>query len=170
MESRIRIAVRAAGAALLAFAGATAGVASSPEVAVEIAVAREVVTHDASGAARVRLEPVGTVRPGDVLVYTLRAENRGVAPALEARVEDPIPMGTRVILESVPTRGLRAEASLDGGSSWQTFPATVRVRGEDGVTRDVPAPAASYTHLRWSLGEPLAPGASRDLSFKVQVQ
>ena len=170
MESGHRFASPAARVALAALTVVSATLASVPEVAVEIAVAREVVERDASGAERVKLEPVGAVRPGDVLVYTLRAENRGAAPALSARIEDPIPAGTLVILESVPTVGVAAEASLDGGSSWQAFPATVRVVGADGVARDVPAPASSYTHLRWSLAEPLAAGAARDLRFKVRVR
>jgi uncharacterized repeat protein (TIGR01451 family) len=138
----------------------------APKVTVSVDVEREVQRGGDTAAER---EPVDIARPGDVLVYTVRASNVGNAAAIGARVEDPIPSGTVLIPESVSTVTASPSASLDGGKTWTTFPAMVRETAEDGTERTVPAPAEQYTHLRWALDGALPPGESRDLSFKVRV-
>lgn len=150
----------------LAAVFATAAIAQvpTPKVTVSVDVEREIARGDA-----VEREPVDVARPGDVLVYTVRASNVGDAAAVGARVEDPIPSGTVLIPESVSTGAASPSASLDGGKTWTTFPAMVRETAEDGTERTVPAPAERYTHLRWALDGALPPGESRDLSFKVRV-
>ena len=147
---------------------ATAAIAQvpAPKVTVSVDVEREIRRGDDDVVER---EPVDVARPGDVLVYTVRASNVGNAAAIGARVEDPIPTGTVLIPESVSTGAASPSASLDGGKTWTTFPAMVRETAEDGTERTVPAPAARYTHLRWALDGALPPGESRDLSFKVRV-
>jgi len=70
----------------------------------------------------------------------------------------------------VSTGGATVHASLDGGKSWQAFPASLSVRQEDGTVREVAAPATSYTHLRWTFHDPLAPGEEREVLFKVRIQ
>jgi uncharacterized repeat protein (TIGR01451 family) len=144
-------------------------VAQVPDVAVEVDVAREVVEVREDGSRSVSVEPVDVTRPGDVLVYTVRATNVGDAPAIAPRVDDPIPVGTVLIVDSVDHRGPRPHASLDGGTTWTPFPAfETRVR-EDGTTVQVPAAPEAYTHLRWVWDDALDPGASADLTFKVRV-
>ena len=151
------------------FATATLAQVPAPKVTVAIDVAREVARTDDTGVPAVEREPVDVARPGDVLVYTVRASNVGDAAAIDARVEDPIPSGTVLIPDSVSTAAASPSASLDGGRTWTSFPATVRETAEDGTVRTVPAPPGSYTHLRWSLDGALPPGETRDLSFKVRV-
>ena len=146
---------------------ATAAVAQTPAPKVTISV--DVESEIARGDDDAEREPVDVARPGDVLVYTVRASNVGDAAAIGARVEDPIPSGTVLIPESVSTATASPSASLDGGKTWTAFPAMVRETAEDGTERTVPAPAERYTHLRWSLEGALPPGESRDLSFKVRV-
>jgi len=141
----------------------------APKVSVVVAVEREVVRVADDGTRVVSREEVRRATPGDVLVYTVRAHNVGDAPALAARVDDPIPAGTVLMLDSIEATRAATSASLDGGGSWVPFPATVTTVGEDGVEREVPAPADRYTHLRWVLDGSLAPGESRDVSFKVRV-
>lgn len=148
---------------------ATAAVAQvpAPKVTVAVDVERE-ITRPGDGDV-VEREPVDVARPGDVLVYTVRASNIGDAEAIGARVEDPIPPGTVLIPESVSSPTASPSASLDGGKTWTSFPAMVRETTEDGTVRTVPAPGERYTHLRWALDGALHPGESRDLSFKVRV-
>lgn len=147
----------------------TTGAAQTPEVAVSVTVEREVVRLDENGRAVTEREPVDVARPGDVLVYTLRAVNQGVAPALGTRIVDPVPSGTVLLLDEVPAAGAPDRASLDGGRSWQDFPARVQQLDASGRPRVIAAPAESYTHLRWDLLAPLAPGETRDVTFKVRV-
>jgi len=141
-----------------------------PQVAVNIAVEREVTKTDADGQQVQYREPVDTAFPGDVLVYTLRAENVGNGPAVNTRLEDPIPQGTVLIPNSVLLDGAEVLASLDDGSSWQPFPVRIDHAGDDGAREKVPAPAEAYTNLRWVLAGNLDPGEHREVSFKVRIQ
>ena len=163
--SFLRLLVLAATAPVLA--AAPAPDTAPPRLEVTVAVQREVTRVDVNGRSQVVLEPVKTANPGDVLVYRLRATNVGLAPAREARIEDPIPAGTVLVPDSV---GKNVHASLDGGKTWQAFPATVPRKRDDGQVERVPAPANAYTHLRWVLEQPLPPGGSTEVGFKVQVQ
>jgi len=138
----------------------------APRLTVSVDVEREIKRGDDGAVER---EPVDAARPGDVLVYTVRASNVGDADAIGARIEDPIPQGTVLIPDSVSSGTASPSASLDGGKTWTSFPATVRETDEDGTERTVPAPADRYTHLRWALDGAIPPGESRDLSFKVRV-
>ena len=141
-----------------------------PSVAVEVRVEREKVRTEADGRQVTYREPVEAATPGDTLVYTIRTENVGDRPALNTNVEDPVPPGTTLDMASVSTAGAKVDASLDGGKSWQAFPARLSVKQADGTVREVPAPATSYTNLRWTFREPLAPGEEREVLFKVRIQ
>lgn len=161
------IAAVAAAACWSAPAEATPG---TPNVEVSVHVEKEVVKTDASGRPIVERKPVTAAAVGDVLVYTLRAKNNGDGPALSPRLEDPIPAGTILVLESLSAAGGALAASLDGGASWQPFPATVARTNAQGREERVAAPAESYTHLRWVLAGPLKPGEGKEVSFKVRVR
>ena len=143
-------------AALGAAATAAVATAGSPRLEVNVRVEREVVKDDPSGRRVVHREPVGVASPGDTLVYTLEARNAAD--------------GTTLVVDSVERAGAEISASLDGAKSWVAFPATVERRAEDGSVTRVPAPAEAYTHLRWSLPGAIAPGESRNVSFKVRIR
>lgn len=147
-----------------------AALAAAPRVEVSVRVEREVVKADASGRRVVERRPVDAASPGDVLVYTLVARNTGEGPAIHPSLEDPIPVGTELVVDSIDHDVASPAASLDGGKTWQAFPATVERRTDDGRVETVPAPPASYTHLRWTLSGPLGPGESKDVSFKVRIR
>jgi len=144
--------------------------ASVPTIDVAVQAHKEVVQVDASGKRAVALKPATEAATGDVLVYTLRARNTGTGPAMSPRIEDPIPAGTVLVLESIAMDGYAIEASLDGGKTWQSFPATVTRKNDQGVDETVAAPAELYTTLRWVLDGPLQPGDGKDVSFKVRIR
>ncbi len=157
--------------ALLAVCAAslTLAAAPAPKVEVSVSVERESVRVDASGKTHVERTPVQVANPGDVLVYTVKAHNAGDGPALEASLEDPLPPGTELVVDSLENGQASALASLDGGKTWQPYPARVERRLPDGKVETVAAPPAAYTHLRWTLSGPLAAGESKDVRFKVRV-
>lgn len=155
--------------AAVAVVGAQAQ-ASVPKIDVTVQAHKEVVRVDASGKKAVELKPATEAATGDVIVYTLRASNTGTGPAMSPRIEDPIPAGTVLVLDSLAKDGYAIEASLDGGKTWQPFPATVTRRNAKGVEETVPAPAELYTTLRWVLNGPLQPGDGKDVSFKVRIR
>ena len=140
-----------------------------PNVVLAVGVEREEVLVDDRGRAVVEREPVRQVNPGDLLVYTLTAENQGTAPASRARIQDPIPQGTVLVLDGFDGSPIPTEASIDGGQTWQSFPAEIDMTDAEGNARRAMAPARSYTHLRWVLDGELAPGDSREMTFKVRV-
>lgn len=143
--------------------------AAGPEVSITVQVEREEVRFDEDGLPVVERKPVEVARPGEVLVYTLSAQNRGGVPALRPRIQDPIPAGTVLLLESFGPANHPSSVSVDGGRTWQDFPARVVERTADGSERTVSAPPETYTHLRWVLDGELGPGEARDVSFKVRV-
>lgn len=156
--------------AILAAATVALATAGSPRLEVQVRVEREVVKDDPSGRRVVHREPVGVATPGDTLVYTLEARNAGDAIAVGANLDDPIPEGTTLVVDSIDRAGASISASLDGAKTWVAFPATLERRAEDGSVQRVPAPAEAYTHLRWSLPGAIAPGESRNVSFKVRIR
>ncbi|HKQ62683.1 MAG TPA: hypothetical protein VJS92_15440 [Candidatus Polarisedimenticolaceae bacterium] len=167
MQNRWKLAV---GACVLAIpAMADPGLPGNSPVLVNVQVQREITATDASGRKLVTLEPVKVARPGDVLVYTLRAHNGGIEPAFQARLEDAIPAGTVLIPASVGGDGARVMASLDGGGTWRPFPIEVEHRSPDGRLERAPAPPEAYTNLRW-VAERIDPGQERAVSFKVRIQ
>lgn len=157
-------------AALIVAAMGTQAQASVPKVEVTVNAHKEVVRVDASGKKTVELKPATEAATGDVIVYTLHADNTGTGPAVSPRIEDPIPAGTVLVLDSLAKDGYAIEASLDGGKTWQSFPATVTRKNEKGVEERVAAPAELYTTLRWVLNGPLQPGDGKDVSFKVRIR
>ncbi|HEX4822850.1 MAG TPA: hypothetical protein VFV19_00910 [Candidatus Polarisedimenticolaceae bacterium] len=156
--------------ALAALGLAVAAYASVPKVEVTVQAQKEVVRTDASGKKAVELKPAEEAAAGDTILYTLRASNTGTGPAMSPKIEDPIPVGTVLVLDSVAKDGYAIEASLDGGKTWQTFPATVTRTNTKGMSETVPAPAETYTTLRWVLNGPLQPGDGKDVSFKVRIR
>ena len=154
----------------MSFGLASAALATTPNVQVAIQAHKEVVTVDAHGKKSVSLSPAIEADSGDTIVYVLHAKNSGTGAAVDARIVDPIPTGTVLVLDSVKRDGHRVEASLDGGTTWQAFPATVTRMTAAGQQETVPAPAESYTTLRWVLNGPLQPGDGRDVSFKVRIR
>lgn len=147
--------------------GVTTGV--EPQVIVTIAQAREVAVKAPDGKLTLVREPLTTASIGDVIVYTLTATNMGTVPATDAVVEDPIPAGTILMLESLATRR-PAQASLDNGKTWTAYPATIKQVLTTGAEVEIAAPAERYTNLRWAIDGTLNPGQSRELSFKVRVK
>ena len=165
MSSKSRAAVLAISLGLAAWASA-----NTPTVEVAVTAQKEVVTVDAHGKQAVTLVPATEGKAGDTIVYTLRAKNAGTGTAVDPRIEDPIPAGTVLVVDSVRHDGYRIEASLDGGSTWQAFPAQVTRKNAAGAVEMVAAPAESYTTLRWVLNGPLQPGDGKDGSFKVRIR
>lgn len=172
MERRrsIQTALVVLGLAACLAAPAWAADETKPDMAVKVSLMREVVVSDPQGKPRVELEPVSTTKPGDTLVYKILYTNTGDAPAHNARVVDPIPTGTLLIPASCAPAGSELTASLDGGKTFERFPARRTVSLPDGGTELRDVDPALYTHLAWTSGEPLAPGATRQAQFKVKVR
>lgn len=108
-------------------------------------------------------EAPGVVTPGDKLVFVLGYRNTGAQPATGFTLTNPIPPS----VDFVGTDDASAVVSVDGGKSWGAL-ASLKVANPDGTTR--PAVAADVTHIRWSLGRPIAAGSGGELSFRGVVE
>ncbi len=110
------------------------------------------------------------VRPGELIRYQVELANTGDDEAQRPSALGRIPAGTLFVLESA-TSGphLRVEYSIDGGNTFSPQP-TIEVEGEDGRKRSVPAPASSYTTIRWTWNNPIPSGDSASVFYQVQVR
>ena len=110
----------------------------------------------------VREEP-DVVTPGERLVVVLSYRNKGAEPATGFTLTNPIPAAVAF----TGTDDASASVSVDGGKSWGAL-ASLKVVAADGTSR--PAVAADVTHIRWSLGRPIAAGSGGEVSFRGVVE
>lgn len=112
------------------------------------------------------VEP-GRVRAGEELHYTIRVRNPGAKPVRDVQVTKRLPFGVRYVDGSAVGPSAKAEFSADGGTRFG--PAReLRVAAAGQPAR--PADPGDYTHVRWILQRPLAPGATALLRFRAHFE
>jgi uncharacterized repeat protein (TIGR01451 family) len=116
-------------------------------------------------------DSTGSLRsmPGDIVRYTLMAENTGAQSAHNIEVVDPIPFGTEYVAGSATGEGSAIFYSVDGGNTYSRQP-MIDVRDEQGRVVRKPAPASMYTHVKWVITQPMQPREKRALQLMVRVQ
>ena len=127
----------------------------------EIFVERSVEQTD--GSVTVTLEAPSRVVPGDSLIFVLNYENTGVERAENFVVTNPMPEAVAFV--EVIDEG--AIFSVDGGETFGPL-TELRIASENGVERD--AQAVDVSHVRWTLTDPIAPGATGQLRFRGVVR
>jgi uncharacterized repeat protein (TIGR01451 family) len=111
-----------------------------------------------------------TVKPGEVLRFTLKAENKGDRPAKKLVLAQPIPPGTIYVLNTATAENpVRIVYSIDGGKTFVAKP-TMKVTLPDGKTEARPAPAEAYTHVRWLFDRELLPKTSSKFFYQVKLK
>ena len=146
---------------LALIAPAAAAAASNVTLASNVFVER--VKQDPSGKSSTVLEPPRLVTPGDKLVFELSYKNKGVEPAADFVVTNPIPDSVAY----AGTEGDSALVSIDGGKSWGQL-AALKVEQQDGTMR--PALPSDVTHVRWTFTRAIAAGEAGKLSFRGIVK
>ncbi|HJZ80747.1 MAG TPA: hypothetical protein VKD91_10390 [Pyrinomonadaceae bacterium] len=137
--------------------------AARPEVNVQLAGAVE------RDSKLMPLEKSTVVNPGEILDWTINAENTGNAAALEYKTVGHIPRGTELVADSARADGARTLFSIDGGKSFSPQP-MIEEKQADGSTKRVPAPISMYTEIRYEWADPLAQGGKLSASYKVRVK
>lgn len=129
----------------------------------------EVREKNAQGAeVMTRVEVSKTkVAPGDVVIFTNRYVNKGKLPATGVVVINPVPEHTTYVDMSAEGKGTTIDFSIDGGKKYAA-PNKLTVTAKDGKVR--PALAGDYTHIRWTVTGPLAPGAGGSVSFRARIK
>lgn len=108
-----------------------------------------------------RMLPATRLAQGQVVYYTLRITNPTPVFANKVQVSQMIPANTTYVAGSASGPGADVEFSVDGG---QTFAPARNLKLADGATRATPE---RYTHIRWRLRNPLAPGATALARFRA---
>ena len=117
--------------------------------------------------ARPQLVPAEDLSPGDALVVTVTFLNTTQHALDGVRITQPIPPSMRYLEGSGVGPGSQVLYSVDGGATYGQ-PNELGVVAADGVRRA--ATAADYTHVRWLIKAPLAPGARAFVRFRATVR
>jgi uncharacterized repeat protein (TIGR01451 family) len=128
----------------------------------------EVVQQNAEGKKEVkRIEAAkAKVVPGDTVIFTVSYANTDTKPADRVVVINPVPEHTTYLDKSAEGKGAVIEFSIDGGKTYAA-PEKLVVTVEGKQRR---AAASDYTHIRWTMGKPLAPGAKGNVSFRAVLK
>ncbi len=142
-------------------------------VQIRLAVYKQITVEDEQGNVNtewLELPPPASVQPGDILRYTIAAENQTDQAIANFILTQPIPDPV-IYLPDSSTIDIDAEItySIDNSTTFVERP-TVEVTLENGQVETKPAPPDAYTHIRWTLANPLPPATVVTGQFEVQVQ
>jgi len=122
---------------------------------------------DAEGKTRTERVEAAKVVPGDEVIYTLHFVNEGTETAEAVVITNPVPEHMFFSGLDVATAEALVTWSVDGGQKYG-LPDDLIVIDSEGQPQQ--AKPSDYTHVRWTLAEPLAPGAEGFVSFRAQLQ
>lgn len=163
----VRAACAALALAVTSVALAQVSATGSVALALATVVEKVVVTQSADGTTTQQLLPAVAVMPGDEVVYTVTFKNASNRTADNVRITNPIPPNMHYVADTAFGPGSEVLYSIDGGTTfWR--PNELFVTTSDGVRRQ--AVASDYTHIRWVLRSPLAPGAEGFARFRATVR
>lgn len=110
-----------------------------------------------------RFVPARMLEQGQVVYYTLRITNQTSVPLRNVAVVQPVPANTTYLADSASGPGADVSFSVDGGRTFE--PAASLMIDVEGANQL--AQATQYTHIRWQLRNPLAPGATALARFRA---
>lgn len=125
----------------------------------------EVKTTDAKGKVTIKRTPADKAIPGTDVIYTTTFKNIGDKPAGDIVINNPLPLHTTLVADSVFGTNTDITYSIDGKNF--AAPEKIKVKDKDG--KDIPATAKDYTHIRWSLKGNLAAGKSGSVGFRAVI-
>jgi len=145
----------------------------APEVRLNLTVDKQTIELNEQGEEQIVWQDLGTqatVEPGDTLRYQVASQNLGEQAAKDLVITQPIAPQMIYILGSATTsNGAVITYSVDGGQTFVENP-TIEVTLEDGTVEVQPAPADSYTHVRWEAGQELTSEGNMTVGYQVIVR
>jgi hypothetical protein len=118
----------------------------------------------------IAVEKAGSVKPGEVVSFTMNSVNQGSAPAREYRAVGQIPLGATLVAGSARgDRNSQVTYSIDGGQQFSAKP-MIDEKQTDGTFKKVAAPVSMYTQVRFEWADPLAVGGTVVSSYQVRVK
>ena len=110
-----------------------------------------------------RYVPARLLEQGQVVYYTLRITNQSTVPLRNVAVVQPVPANTTYLADSASGPAAAVSFSVDGGKTFGA-PGALMIEVEGSTQL---AHASQYTHIRWQLRNPLAPGATALARFRA---
>ncbi len=144
-------------------AASAARLLARPDVKIQLQAAVE------RDSTLVPLDKTSVVKPGEILDWTIVSENSGNAAARSYQTIGHIPSGTVYVAGSAKAAGAKAVFSIDNGKTFSAQP-MIEVKQADGSSKQVAAPVAMYTEIRYEWADPLAEGGKLSASYKVSVK
>ncbi len=145
--------------------GAPIATGTGPLVTSTIVELLETV-QEGEGRERRRFVAADRVRAGDEVYYTIRVQNPGRTPVRNVVVTKRLPFGMHYVRGSAVGPGAEIQFSADGGDA---FAAAAELEVHAGGQSPRHATVEDYTHVRWRLRAPLAPGATALLRFRATL-
>ncbi len=164
MKSLLRILVSAA---LLAAAGLSTALAAEGTIELRTVAETELEVVNEEGVREILREEAATVVPGDDVIFTIHFANVGSEPAENVVITDQIPEHMLFRDLEGGYEGALVTISVDGGGRYD-LPGNLVVTDDQSGER--PAEAHDYTHLRWTLPAPVAPGEKGFVVYRAQLQ
>lgn len=158
-------AARAADEAAPAVAKATGSAALETAIIAE----KLVVEGGTGGRESRRWVPARRLDSGDEVHYTVRVHNPGKVPVTDVVVTKRLPFGVRYQAGSASGPACEIQLSPDGGRSFVVpgqGPSVPTGKARRSLRRPV-THTVEYSHVRWLLSKPLAPGATALLRFRA---
>ncbi|MGB2925534.1 MAG: hypothetical protein WBB82_09550 [Limnothrix sp.] len=116
------------------------------------------------------LRAAPTVKPGNILRYTVSGNNRTEQPISGLVLTDDLPVNTVFVMGSAASvGGASITYSIDKGQTYSANP-TIKVTLPDGTVQTKPAPADRYTHVRWTFQSAVPAKSSVAGQYQVRVQ
>jgi uncharacterized repeat protein (TIGR01451 family) len=102
-----------------------------------------------------------SVKPGDIIMYTVIAKNNSNCPLKNLVLKQPIPKGTMYVKDSaMEIAGAELLFSIDRGKTFSAKPT---------IGKEL-APATDYNYLRWRFLNKVAANAQVKTTYKLQVK
>jgi uncharacterized repeat protein (TIGR01451 family) len=144
-------------------------VSAQDDVPVEVTATAEVRQQvlAADGRTVMKFLPAGELKQGDELFFTLHIRNATPVVAPDVALVWPIPANTVYVARSATAPAADVSFSVDGG---RTFARPKELKARDSAGQPRAATEFDYTHIRWRLRYPLAPGAVALARFRAIFQ
>ena len=151
-----------AAALLMAFCAPAASADQESGIATELVAEVRENLSTTPGREVYRFVPARMLEQGQVVYYTLRITNQTTVPLRNVAVVQPVPANTTYLADSASGPGADVSFSVDGRAFSPADSLMIDTEG----TKQL-AQAAQYTHIRWQLRNPLAPGATALARFRA---
>lgn len=141
---------------------------AKPLLQMNVLAEKEVKTVEA-GKTVVKRVKADKSAPGETLIFTLSYKNTGDEKAVDVKLDNPLPAGTRYVADSAAGANTQISFSVDGGKTYAKPDQLTIEKVSVGKKEKVKAQPGDYNAIRWVIAE-IQPGQAGQVSFRAQVQ